>query len=422
MVTEPVAAVAVVALLAASAFFSGSETSIFSLEAHRVAAMAERGDPGAGTLARLREDPHRLLITILVGNNVVNIAIASVTTAGFVARFDPGVATVAATVVVSVLVLLFGEIVPKSYAVGNPEGVARRVAGPIRLLGVVLRPVVVAFDTANEGLRRLVGGARDIERPYVTREELAALVDAAEEAGVVDADERAFIDRVFRFDDVTVREVMVPRADIVAVGETATVETATARCAAERVNRLPVRRDDEYVLGYVDLRDLVDADADAPVTAFMLPVVHAYEGRDADDLLAELQERGAELAVVFDEFGALEGLVTVEDIIEELVGEVFDVGEARAVSQIGPGRASARGVAPVDAVNDLLDTALPSAEGGSVAALLSREFGDVPEVGESVEAGGARLTVRAVEENRVTRVLVERLDAPDPEPGPASES
>jgi CBS domain containing-hemolysin-like protein len=411
MVSEPVAVVAVAVLLAASAFFSSSETAIFSLETHRVAAMTERGDPGAERLARLREDPHRLLITILVGNNVVNIAVASITTAVFVARFDPGVATLAATLVVSVLVLLFGEIVPKSYAVGNPDGVARRVAHPIALVGTALKPVVVAFDTANEGLRRLVGGARDIERPYVTREELAALVGAAEEAGVVDADERAFIDRVFRFDGVTVQEVMVPRADIVTIGENATVEAATARCAAERVNRLPIRRDDEYILGYVDLRDLVDADPMTPVTEFLLPVVHAYEGRDADDLLAELQDRQVELAIVFDEFGALEGLVTVEDIIEELVGEVFDVGEPRTVSRVGPGRVSARGIAPVGAVDDLLGTNLPRVEGGSVAALLSHEFGDVPEVGESVEVSGARLTVRAVEENRVTRVLVERLDA-----------
>jgi putative hemolysin len=410
MVTEPLAAVAVVGLLATSAFFSGSETSIFSLEAHRVAAMVERGDAGAETLSRLRGDPHRLLITILVGNNVVNIAIASVTTALFVARFDAGVGTVAATVVVSVLVLLFGEIVPKSYAVGNAETVARRVARPVAVVGTLLSPVVTAFDAANEAIRRLVGGARDIERPYVTREDIAALVDAAEREGVVDAEEREFIDRVFRFDDVTVRQVMVPRADVVAVDETATVATAVDRAAAERVSRLPVRRDGEHVVGYVDLRDLVDADPDAPVSAFLLPVVHAYEGRDAADLLAELQERRVELAVVFDEFGALEGLVTVEDIIEELVGEVFDVGEPRSVSRIGPDRVSARGVADVDAVNDLLGTDLPAVEGGSVAALLAREFGDVPEVGEAVVVAGVRLTVRAREDNRVTRVLAERVD------------
>jgi len=410
MVTEPLAAVAVAGLLAASAFFSGSETSIFSLESHRVAAMVDRGDSGAAALSQLREDPHRLLITILVGNNVVNIAIASVTTAVFVARFDSGVGTVAATLVVSVLVLLFGEIVPKSYAVGNAESVARRVARPVTALGTVLSPVVTAFDAANEGIRRLVGGARDIERPYVTREDIAALVGAAEREGVVDPEEREFIDRVFRFDDVAVRQVMVPRADVVAVEETATVATAVARAAAERVSRLPVR-DGEHVVGYVDLRDLVDADADASVSAFLLPVVHAYEGRDAADLLAELQERRVELAVVFDEFGALEGLVTVEDIIEELVGEVFDVGEPRAVSRIGPDRVSARGVADVDAVNDLLGTDLPRVEGGSLAALLAREFGGVPAPGESVVVDGVRLTVRSVEENRVTRLLVERIDA-----------
>lgn len=411
MVSELVlGGLAVAGLLGLSAFFSGGEIAIFSLEAHRIETMAAGGGSGAGTLARLRDDPHRLLVTILVGNNVVNVAIATITTTLFVTRFPAGVGTALATLVVSVLVLLFGEIVPKSYGVANAEDVSRAVAGPIATLQVILWPVVAGFEAVSGAIRRLVGGARDIERPYVTRDELAGMVETAEETGAIDADERDIIQRVFRFDTTPVRQVMVPRADIVAVDADATVAEAIETCGAERVNRLPVYREGEDVVGYVDLRDLVDAPPDTSIRELLLPVVHAFEGREVDDVLAELQSERLEVAIVFDQFGAVEGLVTAEDIVEELVGEVFDVGELQKVVRVGPRRLSARGRAPVTTVNELLETDLPVVESGTVAALLSREFGRVPEVGESVTVAGVGFTVRSVSENRVLRVLVERLD------------
>lgn len=399
---------AIVVLLGLSAFFSGSEIAIFSLDPYRADAMSTDDRAGA-TLARLREDPHRLLVTILVGNNFVNIAIASVGTVLLVRELPEGIAITVSTLLISSVVLLFGEIVPKSYGVADPEGVARRVARPLRAVQFVLGPVVTLFDGLNEGIRRLVGGARDIEKPYVTREELEAIVETAEETGVIDADEGTLIERVLRFSDVPVRQAMVPRADIVAVDAAATVQDAVDTCAAERVTRLPVYREGEDVVGYVDLRDLADADPAAPLEEFLLPVVHVFEGREIDDVLEELQREQLEVAIVFDQFGAVEGLVTAEDILEELVGEVFDVGETRDVVRAGPGQVSSRGRVSVTRINELLDTDLPAVESGTLAALLAEEFGRVPEVGESVVVSGVRLTVRSVADNRVLRVFVERI-------------
>ncbi|WP_255195007.1 hemolysin family protein [Halorarius litoreus] len=396
-------------LLVFSAFFSGSEIAIFSLDPHRADAMSTDDGPGR-TLARLREDPHRLLVTILVGNNFVNIAIASVGTVLLVRELPEGIAITVSTLVISTVVLLFGEIVPKSYGVANPERTARSVARPLRLVQFLLAPVVTLFDTLNEGIRRLIGGARDIEKPYVSREELAALVETAEQSGAIDADEGTLIERVLRFSDVPVRQAMVPRADIVAVDEGTTVREAIDTCAADRLTRLPVLRDGEEVIGYVDLRDLADADPDEPVDEFLLPVVHVFEGREIDDVLEELQREQLEVAIVFDQFGAVEGLVTAEDIVEELVGEVFDVGETRDVVRVGPGKLSSRGRVSVTQINELLETDLPAVESGTLAALLAEEFGRVPDVGESVVVDGVRLTVRTVAQNRVLRVFVERLE------------
>lgn len=403
-------ALVVAVLLAVSAFFSASETSIFSLESHRVAAMGTDGTGSGGTLARLREDPHRLLITVLVGNNVVNVAIASVTTAAFVGQFGPERGPLFATAVVSVLVLLLGEIIPKSYAVGNAESIARAVARPVRLLQILLSPIVTVFDAINEGARRLIGGARDIERPYVTREELSALVELAGETGVLDASERDLIGRLFRFNDVTLREVMVPHGDLAVVDVSATVAETLERAATERTSRLPVS-DGERLVGHVDVRDLIDGSPDTSVREFLLPVAHAYEGREADDLLRELQERRIELAVVTDDAESVQGLVTIEDLLEELVGEVFDAGEPRPVSRIGPGRASVRGDTVVETVNDALGIELPARGDGSVADLLARELGESPDAGDSVTIGDARLTVRSLsDDGRVQRALVERIE------------
>lgn len=405
---------AIALLVGVSAFFSGSEIAVFSLEDHRLGGLAEQR--GGAALARLREDPHRLLVTVLVGNNVVNVAIASLTTALFVDRVGGGTGVVLATVFASTVVLLFGEIVPKSYGVAHPERVALRVAAPLRALQYVLYPVVAVFEVASGAINRLTGGTRDIERPYVTREEIVALVETAEELGIVEADEQAMIERVFRFNTTRVGSVMVNRADVVAVDVGDSVADALAACGAERVTRLPVYEGDlDRVVGYVDVRDLVAAPADASLRSLAHPALRVFEAREVDEVLAELQAARAELAVVYDEFGALEGLVTTEDIVEEIVGEIFDVGEEPGVVGLSPTSATARGSAATRAVNDELDTHLPT-DGETVAGLLAEALGRPPEPGDVVDVADARLTVRLVDDNRVRRVHVER-DPERPLPG-----
>jgi CBS domain containing-hemolysin-like protein len=396
---------AIVGLVAVSAFFSSSEISLFSLEEHRLGTLAT--EPGGDVLVALREDPHRLLVTILVGNNVVNVAIASLTTALLVDRFPGGLGVVLATLFASTVVLVFGEIVPKSYGVGNPESVALRVARPVKVVQTALYPVVVVFESITDAINRVTGGGRDIERPYVTREEIVALVETAERLGIVGGDEQAMIERIFRFNTTTVGNVMVPRVDVVAVDAATSVEDAIDACRSERVTRLPVYEGDfDRVLGYVDIRDLVDAPADASLQSLTNPALHVFEGREIDEVLAELQASRTELAIVYDEFGSVEGLLTVEDIVEEIVGEIFDIGEEAAVVRLSPTTATVRGTASTEAINDEIGTHLPEA-GETVAGLLAERLGRPAEPGDVLDVADARLTVRSVDDNRVRRVHVE---------------
>jgi CBS domain containing-hemolysin-like protein len=414
------AVAAVAGLVVASAFLSSAEIAVFSLSDHRLATMSTSG--AEGRLRRLREDPHRLLVTILVGNNVVNVTIATVTTALTAdllgASADSGLAVAVSTVVVSVVVLVFGEIAPKSYAVGNAESWSLRVAGPLSTLQRAIRPVTAVFDLVTRAVGALTGAATDIERPYVTREQIAALVRTAERLGVLGADEEAMVRGVFDLHATSAGEVMVPRVDVVGVDASAGVAAAVEACGEHRVTRLPVYEGDlDHVVGYVDLRDLVaardgvapaeDDDGDAgDLRALLRPVVHVYESRPVDDLLVELQDERLELAVVVDEFGTTEGLVTVEDITEEVVGEVFDVGEEPAVVALGPGRASARGDATVEAAGRAVG--VRTDDDRNLSAAVYDALGRPPDPGETVGVDGLRLTVRAVADNRILRVLVER--------------
>ncbi|MFW5964902.1 MAG: hemolysin family protein [Natronomonas sp.] len=400
--------VAIVLLVAVSAFFSASEISLFSLEEHRLGTLAT--EPGGDVLVGLRENPHRLLVTILVGNNFVNVAIASLTTALLVDRLPGGggTAVAVATVVASTIVLVFGEIVPKSYGVGNPERVALRIARPIRWIQTALYPVVVFFETVTDGINHLTGGGRDIERPYITREEIVALVETAEELGIIEGDEQAMIERIFRFNTTTVGSVMVPRVDVVAVDAAASVEDAIDACLSERVTRLPVYEGDfSRVLGYVDIRDLVAVPEDASLRSLTNPALHVFEGQEVDEVLAELQAGRTELAIVYDEFGSVEGLVTTEDIVEEIVGEIFDIGEEPSVLVLSESTASVQGGAATREINGEIGTHLPET-GGTVAGLLAKRLDRPAEPGDVIEVADARLTVRSVENNRIRRVHVER--------------
>ncbi|MFC6940040.1 hemolysin family protein [Salinirubellus sp. GCM10025818] len=396
-----------VALTAVSAFFSSTEISIFSLENHRVETMEGRG---IEALRRLRDDPHRLLVTILVGNNFVNAAIAAVTTALLTRSLSATDAALVSTFVVGTVVLIFGEILPKSYGVANAESWSRRVAGPVVFLQRLLYPVVAVFDTVTGAMNTLIGGGRDIERPYVTREDITAMVETAERLGVIEGDEQTLIERVFEFSGTTVADVMIPRTDVVAVDADGTVGAALETCLDARITRAPAYRGSlDEVVGYVDVRDLARANPAASLDEFLLPIIHAFESRRVDETLAAMQAGEGELAVVFDEFGAVEGLLTAEDIVEELVGEILDVGERRRVVPLPDGGVRARGIATVGAVNDALDgPALPGDPAATIAGLLVDALGRPPERGERIEFDGTLVSIEAVEDNRVRRVVVER--------------
>ena len=401
----------IVFLMLLSAFFSSSEIAMFSLERHRIESLAKEDEASAVTLRKLRENPHRLLVTILVGNNVVNIAMTSIATTIFVAlNFGRGAAVFLTTVVISFLVLLFGESAPKSYAVENTEKWALRIARPLQVSQYIMYPAVVFFDYLTRVVNRFTGGRSDIETSYVTRDEIEGILRTGEAEGVIEEDEREMIQSVFRFTNTIAKEVMVPRLDMVSVSADASLEEVLEVCVENDVTRVPVYKDNlDNIIGIVDIRDIVPAlETDTTPEDIVEPTLHVPETKEIDDLLQELQEERIQLAIVIDEFGSTKGLVTVEDIVEEIVGEIFETEEEEPIERMDDHTIIVKGEVNVDEVNDELGIELPEeGEFETVAGFIYNRMGRLVEEGESVRHDNVTLTVEETENTRILRVRVE---------------
>jgi CBS domain containing-hemolysin-like protein len=408
--------VAIVLLTAISGFFSSSELAVFSVPSHRIDSLAAGDIPGAAALSKLREDPHRFLVTALVSNNVANIAAASVATALFVQFLPAGQAATASTVGTSFFVIVFGEIVPKSYAVTNAERHALRVSRLILVIQRILYPILFVFEVVTGAINRLTGGSSNIET-YVTREEIATLVTSGEVSGALDTGESAMIRSVLDLEATSVQTVMVPRSAMVTASVDATPDEIVETCWRERVTRVPLygeNRDD--VRGFVDLRDVLRARAEGESIADVLtemPFVPA--SKPVDELLTEMQLDEHRMAIVVDEYGTVVGLITLEDLVEEVVGEIFDRDETDPVRVVDEDTALVNGWATVDYVNEQLGLDIQT-DGPfeTVAGLVNHHTGQLAEEGDRVELDTVVITVVDATARRVRRVRIDwTADAAD---------
>jgi len=400
---------AIVLLTAISGFFSSSELAVFSVPDHRIDSLVASNVPGSTALAKLRDDPHRFLVTALVSNNIANIAAASVATAVFVQFLPAGQAATGSTIFTSLFVITFGEIAPKSYAVAHAEKHALRVSRPITFIQRLLRPILYVFEVMTGALNRLTGGESNIES-YMSREEIETIVLSGETSGVLDTDEGAMIRSVLDLEKTIVRGVMVSRSEIVSVPDSATLDDVVRTCWQEHVVRLPVygeTRDD--VTGIVELRDALRAREEGGSLADVTTEPHFVPGtKPVDEVLTEMQREGHRMVIVVDEFGTVTGLATLEDVIEEVVGEIFGHHETDPIRVVDADTAVVDGWATVVYVSESLGIDLPS-DGPfeTVAGLVTHQLGRLAEEGDRVELPGVVITVLDGTQRRIRRVRID---------------
>jgi CBS domain containing-hemolysin-like protein len=399
-------------LLVGSGFFSSSEIALFSLPAHQIDAMVDRGERGARAVKSLKEDPHRLLVTILVGNNMVNITMSSVSTTIVGFYFDPGTAVLVSSFGITSMVLIFGESAPKSYAVEHTELHARRVARGLKVVEKVLWPLITLFYYLTSIVNRITGGSASIEETYVTRDEIRNMIKTGEREGVLDEEERQLLQRTLRFTDATAKEVMTPRLDVAAVSKDATVEEAIQTCIQSGHARLPAYEGSlDNVIGVFDIRDLEDSNYDAfgdlEVEEVVAPTLHVPESKNVDELLSEMRENRMHMVIVIDEFGATEGLITMEDVTEEIVGEILVGDEEHPIESVDDDTVLVRGNVNIDEVNEALGIVLPEGEEfETIAGFIFNRAGRLVEQGEEFVYENVTLRAEQVENTRIQKVRV----------------
>ncbi len=409
---------AILVLLGLSGFFSSSEIAMFAFPNHRLEPVVNEGKRGSKTLQKLKEDPHRLLVTILVGNNLVNIAMSSIAT-GLLGYFlaSQSMAVFIATFGITALVLLFGESAPKSYAIDNTETWALRIARPLKFAEIILLPLVVLFDYLTRVVNKLTGGRAAIEEGYVTRDEIRDIIETGEREGVLDEEEREMLQRTLRFNRTIVKEVMTPRLDMTAVSKDATIDEAIETCIQSSHERLPVYDGElDNVLGVVHINELVRSrhysnTDDIKLDEITEPTLHVPESKNVDELLQEMRDERLNMVIVIDEFGTTEGLATIEDLVEEIVGEILEGGEEEPIEFIGDDMAVVKGEVNIDEVNEALDILLPEGEEfETIAGFVFNRAGRLVEQGETIEYEGLEILVEQVENTRIMKARISGLD------------
>ncbi|MGD0471983.1 MAG: hemolysin family protein [Candidatus Velthaea sp.] len=406
--------VALIVLTAAAAFFAASEAAIVSVSRIKIRALAEKHVKNADLVARLLEDRNRTLTTILIGSTFVLLAADSVATYLFI-RADIPNAAIWSTVCMTVIILVFGEIIPKTVAVGNSEKWALRIAPPLRIATWILTPLTWTFLRASSALVRLFGGQPHVG-PYVTEEDIKTLVNVGVEQNVLEEEERELIHSIIEFGDTIVREVMTPRPDMVSVAVSSSPRRALDLVIAEGYSKLPIYDETiDNVIGVVHDRELLialsnGAIASVSLRSLMRPVTHVPENKRISELLREMQRNKFSLAIVLDEYGGTAGLVTMEDLLEEIVGEIrdeHDEGEEEAIRRIGEDESIVEAGTNIEDVNAELGIELPHEEFETIGGYTVGLFGRLPREGEEIEAGtGVKLRVDRTRGRRILAVRV----------------
>ncbi|AEJ38912.1 protein of unknown function DUF21 [Sulfobacillus acidophilus TPY] len=403
-----------------SALYSMSETAMMSLSRAKVKNLEEKGKKNAARLERMVQQPNRLLGTVLVGNNLANI-LASTVAAGLFIHYLGASGVTVATIVMTILILLVAEITPKTFAAHNAERVALRLSGFLDVSSRVFYPIVQVMTWIGVGFIRLFGGKAEGGR-LMTEEELRNMVEVGEEEGLLEAEERDMIQGIFDFGDTVVREVMVPRIDVKALPETATLAEVWEGLTQWGHSRLPIYRNTiDDITGVVYARDVLayarEKPLDTPARDLARPVQFVPETKKINSLLADFRRQHTQIAVVMDEYGGTAGIVTIEDLLEEIVGEIQDEYDAEEVPirELSPGVVEVTGLYALDELNEEFDLNLPHEDFDTVGGLILHLLGRVPVEGEVVTVDNVELTVAKVDGRRVSRVIVRILGETEPE-------
>lgn len=396
---------------------SASETALTSVSRIKLRNLAEEGDQKAIQIERLLAEPNTFLSTILVVNSVAVIVASSMATV-LALRFSTSFGELLSTILISLVVLIFCEITPKTAALQNPLRWARVMVGPVRATAWLLHPIVRSLSAITNSLVRLMGMQMKRRGPFVTEEELRLLVTVGEKEGVLEEAETEMIHSIFEFADTTVREVMIPRIDMVTLESDATVDEAVDLALQVGFSRIPVYEENiDNIIGVLYTKDMLkqlrEGHNSLPVRDLVRAAYFVPETKKLDDLLREIRQKRIHMVIVVDEYGSVAGLVTIEDLVEEIVGDIQDEydREEKLYEPVSEDEYIFDAKISIDEFNDLMNTHLESQDYETLGGFLYAQLDKIPSVGDTITFEGWKFTVLSTRGRRITKVRVKRDDS-----------
>jgi putative hemolysin len=398
--------------LVLSALFSASETALMSLSKIRVKQMIENREKGANRINKLLSDPSRLLSAILIGNNVVNIGASSLMTSLAIDAFgNTGVGV--ATGIMTLLILIFGEITPKSLAAKNSEKISVRLSGFIEFVTNLLTPISFVLNIITDFLVKLLGGEVDKKKPFITQEELKTIVNVSYKEGVLEGEEKDMIYNVFDFSDSQVNDVMVPRTEIVAIDVDLPYEEIIKIINKEQYSRIPVYENTtDNIIGILYVKDLLflDVNKESPfdLRKYIRQPYFTPEYKSIKELFKEMRTNRNHMVVIIDEYGGTEGIVTIEDVVEEIVGDIEDEYDKKIkeIEVIKEDEYLVNGNVRIDIINELIGTHIESEDFDTIAGFVIGIIDRLPEAGEEIEYENIRFIIENIDRNRIKKIRI----------------
>lgn len=399
-------------LLILSGFFSSAETAISSVNRVRIRSLAEEQNKRAILLQKILDQNSKILSTILIGNNIANIAASSITTT-FVIKIWGNYAIGIATGILTGLVLIFGEIVPKTMALNKAEKIALNYAPILHFLLILFTPLVFLIDSFSNAMLRLLG-IENNQHDTMTETDLKTYVTVGHEDGVLEQEEREMILNVVDMDHSNVKDVMIPRINMVSIEDTCTYEECLNLFRESMYTRIPVYHEEpENIIGLINIKDFIfiENGEDFSLSSILRKAHFTFEYKNTSDLMMELRQETQTVSFVLNEYGSCVGMVTMEDLLEEIVGEIrdeYDEDEENNLVESAPGVYVIEGSMKLDDINDRLGTTLESEDYDSIGGILFGILDRVPENGDQVTTDeGILLTALSVDQNRITKVQME---------------
>lgn len=413
---DPSAAIQIIVLiilLFGSAFFSSAETSLTTVNRIKIRSLAEEGNKRAKMVIKITDDSSRMLSAILIGNNIVNLSASSLTTT-IAYNLSNGASAIAiATGILTLLILIFGEITPKTAATIHAEKLALSYAYPIRFIMIILMPVSFIINVLSRGILFLLRIDPDAKLNTMTENELRTIVDVSHEDGVIEEEEKEMIYNVFDLGDAKAKDVMVPRVNVTFADVDSTYEELLNIFRKDKFTRLPVYEETtDNVIGTINMKDLLlfDNTKEFHIRDILREAYFTHEHKSISELLVEMRQASLNIAIVLDEYGETAGLITLEDILEEIVGEIrdeYDENEEEFFKQINEREFIVEGSMNLDDLNDRIDLHLESEDYDSLGGYIIEHLDRLPDIkDEVVTEDGVRMVVDSLDKNRIEKVHI----------------